>query len=116
MMNDPLAPEPAPQREPVKQLALLGSLLSAAIVAVGGAVALIVAHSDLSAIAQAVGGAVVAVGTLAAFLAPYLAALRARKLVTPLSDPRAADGTPLIREQLRPPGPQRPGVADHAAG
>lgn len=120
-MTPPIPPLPTP--EPVKQLVALGGLVSAAVVAVGGAVTLVAAHKDLDTVASAVGVAVVAVGSLVAFTAPYVAALLARRRVTPTRQPRdadggvlvRADGLPLIAERTRPAGPQRPGVADHAA-
>lgn len=49
---------------------------------------------------------VTAVGAVAAvinFVVPVIRARRVRELVTPVSDPRAADGiTPLVPEQIRP--------------
>lgn len=72
------------------------------------------------ALATAIPTVVGAVGTLAA-------AFRARGKVTPLSDPVSAAGVALVelsdagtavvnavREARRPPGAQRPNVADHA--
>lgn len=88
--------DPLPRPEPVKQAAALGGLVSAAVAAVGGVVTLVAAHAELSTVATAVGGAVTAVVTLVAFCAPYLSALRARKLVTPLEAPQNAYGTTLV--------------------
>jgi hypothetical protein len=70
-------------------------------------------------LASAIPTVIGAVGTIAA-------ALHARSKVTPLSDPRVltAAGDLLsvgeavstaVRDALRPPGVQTPGVADHAA-
>jgi hypothetical protein len=53
-----------------------------------------------------------AIPTVVGAASAVVAALRARLKVTPLSDPRNAAGQALT---ARPPIPQRPGVADHAA-
>lgn len=82
-----------PRPEPVLVHVRIGALVAAAVVAIGGVVALIVAGnvSDLDALGKAVGGAVTACGALVAYLAPMWQARKARELVTPLSDPILAD-------------------------
>lgn len=78
-----------PRPEPVLDHVRLGALIAAAVVAIGGVVALVVAGNltDLDALGKAVGGAVTAVGALVVYLAPMWQARKARALVTPLSDP-----------------------------
>jgi hypothetical protein len=69
-----------------------------------------------------------AIPTTVGAVATLVAAYRARSKVTPLSDPVSAAGVALVeleeagqtvadavREVRRPPGKQRPDVADHAA-
>lgn len=122
-MTDPMpAPEPAPTGpvEPVRTAGLLGALTAAAVTAVVGAIAT-VRDGNWTGLGPAVGGAVTAVAALLAFAVPLAAALWARRHVTALARPRLADGRPALLvaqdgygERRRPPGPQTPGVADHA--
>jgi hypothetical protein len=113
-------PTPAPA-EPVRTAGILGALTAAAVTAVVGAIATARA-GNWTGLGQAVGIAVTAVATLIAFALPLAAALWARARVTPLARPRTADGSPavLLTEgtyaelRRRGPGPQTPGVADHA--
>lgn len=90
-----------------------GAAAAGAVTAVVGLLGIIAvtAHwitpEDSAVLGPAVANGVIAlVGAVSALVA----AVRARRHVTPLSDPRAADGTPLVRS-----GPQQPGIADHAA-
>lgn len=54
-----------------------------------------------------------AIPTVVGAVSTIVAALRARRQVTPLSDPRDDEGSPLVVEI--PGRGQTPGVADHAA-
>ena len=98
MPQTPGLPDHAARPEPVVTLVRLGALTSAAVVAVGGLVALIAAGrwGDLNTLGATVGGVVVAVGSLVAYVAPMWQAWKARAKVTPLSAPRNDDGQPLM--------------------
>lgn len=92
------APTPAPRPEPVLTAARLAAAVSGVIAAVG-AVLTLLGWSDAGQVHQAevlAGGIVTSVATLAAVVAPMVAAYRARAKVTPLSDPRDAAGAPLV--------------------
>lgn len=59
-----------------------------------------------------------AIPTVVGAVSTLVAAYRARAKVTPLSDPVSAAGVKLVEvtsRAVRPPGPQHPDVADHAA-
>lgn len=103
-MPDP-APAPAPvvppRPEPVLNAARIGGLIAALVVAVAATVSLVLAGqwTDISALGTALGGVVGAVLALAAYFAPVWQAYKARKAVTPLSDPRDAQGRQLIAKR-----------------
>jgi hypothetical protein len=94
------APEKRP--EPVMDAAGLAGAIAGAIVAVGGllrAVRLLPVEIDVQVVADEASRVVFALAALWAFGGPLLVArLRARDKVTPLVDPRAADGRPLVVE------------------
>lgn len=110
-MTEPTRPEP------VVDAGKLGGAVAAFASAVGVlAVALGIGLTaeKVNTIAIAI-GAVVAAGTaVVALVAPIITARKARNQVTPLSDPRDAQGRELVARE-RPPGLQQPGVADHSA-
>lgn len=125
-MTDPLDVRP----EPVLHAARIGGLLAALVVAIAATVSLALAGrwTDLDAWGATLGGLAGAVMALGAYVAPVWQAHKARAKVTPLSDPRDADGTPLVADlgdgstgtpyagPVLPTGrpAQQPDVADHA--
>lgn len=84
--------------EPVLDAAKLAAAVSGAVTSIGGllVVAGLVTSEEVRAWATAAGAAVVAVGALLGAVLPVITALRARDRVTPLADPRAANGQPLV--------------------
>lgn len=109
--------EPAARPEPVVNAAGVAGAVTAAVGLLGIlAVSLHwITPEDSATLGPALANGVIAVvGALSALLAAF----RARRAVTPLSDPRTAAGEQLVPLSAvsRPPGPETPGVADHAAG
>lgn len=99
-MTDPIEGEVL-DREPVVNAGRLAGLLSAAVIAILGVVAIVVGGNvlgDLTALGNAITTAIVALGALAAYLLPVWQAVKARAKVTPLVDPRDDDGTPLVAD------------------
>lgn len=98
---------PAPVRpEPVKLAGAIGGALAGVgtiVVALGW-----VSQANMDATTGAVVGLVSSVMVLLSIAAPIVTALRARRQVTPLADPRAADGVPLVPEYPPPPAPEFP--------
>lgn len=128
----PDTPAPAPQAgsgadsrpEPVRNAAALASGLTTA---AGLVLTLLVAFHVLTPDGSAILGPVLAsaVPTVVGAVSTLVAALHARGKVTPLSAPVSAAGLQLVEvgrdvaaavaEVRRRPGPQTPGVGDHAA-
>ena len=83
--------------EPVLDAGKAAGLVSALVVAVGGALALtgLVTVEDVTAWSVAAGAVVTAVVALVAYVAPVWQARKAREVVTPLSSPRDSDGLPM---------------------
>ena len=83
--------------EPVLEAARLAGLVSAVVVAVGGALVLlgVATLEDVTAWSVAAGGIVTAAVALVAYVAPVWQARKAREAVTPLSSPRDSDGLPF---------------------
>lgn len=114
--------------EPVVNAARLGGGVAAVVVAALGLIALVLAgHAgDLDALSKTLGALFTALGALTAYLAPLWQAYKARRQVTPLVDPRTADGEPLTTvaehddrhaaalEVLEPPAPLEH-TPEHAA-
>jgi len=97
------APSDGPRPEPVMDAAKLAGAISAAILALGGLLKflgiLVPPDYDLDSLASQAGNAVLVLGGGWSLIGPAVVArFRARDKVTPLSDPRAADGTPLTPE------------------
>jgi hypothetical protein len=121
----PETPAAAPGRpEPVLGAAGVASALTSA---AGALLIVLVATHVITPEGSAVLGPVLAsaVPTAVGAVATLLAALHARGKVTPLAAPVSAAGLALVEvgedvaaalaEATRRPGPQTPGVADHAA-
>jgi Flp pilus assembly pilin Flp len=83
--------------EPVLNAARLGGLIAAVVIAIAATISLVLAGrwTDINALGKSLGGAIGAVLALTAYVAPVWQAYKARKKVTPLSDPRDAAGRPL---------------------
>lgn len=85
--------------QPVIDAAKLGGLVSAAVIAVGGAIVLIVAgvtSETLGAVGIAVGAAVTAVTALIVYIVSLVNGRAAAAKVTPLEAPQDDRGVPLI--------------------
>ena len=84
---------------PVIDYARLASLVSALVVAGGGVLVLLgfVTSDQVAQWAQTIGLVVIAAGGVLAYVLPLAQARKATELVTPVSDPRAGDGTRLVR-------------------
>lgn len=95
-MTDPFSGADRP--EPVLQAAKLAGAVSGLVTA-GGATFVLLGWATGPQVMQwavIAGGIVTAVGALLAAALPLITARGARKQVTPLIDPRDADGVPLV--------------------
>lgn len=94
---------PAKRPEPVLSAARIGGLIAALVVSIAAAVSLVLAGqwTDINALGTALGAVAGAVLALAAYCGPVWQAYKARPQVTPLSDPRDAQGRQLIARQTR---------------
>jgi Flp pilus assembly pilin Flp len=94
----PIEADLQPRPEPVLNAAKIGGLIAALVVAVAATVSLVLAGkwTDINALGTALGGVAGAVLALAAYIAPVWQAYKARKVVTPLSDPRDTAGRQLV--------------------
>lgn len=104
--------------EPVLNAAKVAGAVSGLVVAAGAVTTLVgwTTAEQIDSAAVLVGGLVTALAALVAVVAPLVAAYRARPKVTPLADPRDANGTPLVPATGgHVVTPQVAGVADHAA-
>lgn len=120
--------------EPVLDQGRIAAVVGGAVVAVVGLVLLIVRGQagDLTALQIALEGVLTSIMAAAAVIAPLWRARKARDKVTPLEDPRTADGVPLVPLVPAPAGPytsdpetrtevtgyvdtRTPGTAAHAA-
>lgn len=85
--------------QPVVDAAKLGGLVSAAVIAVGGALFLILAGvttDTLGAVGIAIGAAVTAVTALIVYVVSLVQGRKAAEKVTPLEDPRDYRGVQLV--------------------
>lgn len=119
-MPDPMHPEgEEPRPEPVLDAARLAGLLSAVVVALLGAVGVVLAGNvlgNLTALGNALTAVGVAVAALASYLLPVWQARRARAKVTPLERPQDAAGRPLVPEQTPEPARETYAGADDDPG
>lgn len=89
----------ASRPQPVVDAAKLGGLVSAAVVAVGGAIFLVLAGvstDTIGAVGVAIGAAVTAVTSLVVYVVPLVQGRKAAAKVTPLAAPRDHRGVELV--------------------
>lgn len=89
---------PVKRPEPVLVAAKIGGLIAALVVSIAAAVSLVLAGqwTDINALGTALGAVAGAVLALVAYFGPVWQAHKARAVVTPLDDPRDAQGRQLV--------------------